>query len=78
MDIKEINDRVLEILSTAENQIASLHNGQSNFILEHAETQLHSMVEYLQKQRRYEEWEPDQDDWEHRMCHNCGWDAEDI
>lgn len=55
MEIREINDRVIEILSTAESQIASLDNGESNFILDYAETQLHFLTEYLQSRREYEE-----------------------
>lgn len=62
MEIKEINNRVIEILTTAETQIANLYNGQSNFILAHAEAQLHFLTQYLQEQRKYEEWEPDPDD----------------
>lgn len=77
MEIKEINDKIIKILSTAESEISSLHNGQSNFILEYAEQQLHFLIEYLQEQRKYEEWEPDPNDWELRMFQN-GWSAEDI
>lgn len=55
METTEINDKIIEILATAEEQIANLYNGQSNFILDHAEAQLHFLIEYLQEQRKYEE-----------------------